>query len=167
MKYHHHSTHKLLARSKELWVTDGVIVVGSDDVEAQPFGRFVGHLHSVLQDGDGEGGGGVAGQPQSEVRVCLLWVQILEVTKHIENNCMPAYTTHTHTYAHNFISTHTHTYFISTHTHNFISTHTRTQLHSHSGILHETDTRNGHSTSIMVPCHHALTHLFHFMAGYL
>ena len=131
MKYHHHSTHKLLARSKELWVTDGVIVVGSDDVEAQPFGRFVGHLHSVLQDGDGEGGGGVAGQPQSEVRVCLLWVQILEVTKHIENNCMPAYTTHTHTYAHNFISTHTHTHTSYPHTHitSFPHTHAHNFIH--------------------------------------
>ena len=123
MKHHPHSTHKLLARSKELWVTDGVVVVGSDDVEAQPFGRLIGHLHSVLQDGDGEGGGGVAGQPQSEVRVCLLWVQILAVKRHTENNCMPAYTTHTHTHAHTHtctqfhFHTHTHIQFPHTHTH--------------------------------------------------
>lgn len=70
-------THRLFAAVEKFRIVDGVIVVGPYDVEAQTFRRLVGHLDTVLQDGHWEGGGWVTGQPQAEVRVSLLWVELL------------------------------------------------------------------------------------------
>lgn len=66
-------TNGLLAAVKELGVRDGVHEVGADDVCPEPFRGLVGHFHSVLQDGHGEVGRRVTGQPHSEVWVCGLW----------------------------------------------------------------------------------------------
>lgn len=70
-------THKLLAAVEELGVRDGVHEVGADDVGPETFGGLVGHLHPVLQDGHGEVGGRVAGQPHAEVGVSGLGAQLL------------------------------------------------------------------------------------------
>ncbi len=74
---HAYLTYLILDAGEELGVGDGVTEVGLDDVEAKTFGRLVGHLDSVLQDGHGEGGGRVAGQPDPEIRVRRLGVELL------------------------------------------------------------------------------------------
>ena len=62
---------------EELWIRDGVTEIGLDDVGSQTLGGFVGHLDPVLQHGHGEVGGGVAGQPETEVWVDGFRIQLL------------------------------------------------------------------------------------------
>ena len=45
--------------------------IGAQQAGAQPFGCLVGHLDAILEDGDGEEGAGVAGEPHAEVAVDL------------------------------------------------------------------------------------------------
>ena len=54
-----------------------------DDIETQAFWRLVGHLDTVLQDGYRELVGGVAGEPEPEVWVGLVWVQLLTDLKYL------------------------------------------------------------------------------------
>lgn len=70
-------THWFGASPEELWVRYWVIDVGSDDIGLQTLRRLVGHLHSILQHGDGEVGGGVARQPHPEVRMGRVGVKFL------------------------------------------------------------------------------------------
>mmetsp|Transcript_5662 Transcript_5662/g.19199 ORF Transcript_5662/g.19199 Transcript_5662/m.19199 type:complete len:711 (+) Transcript_5662:204-2336(+) len=57
---------------EELRVVDGVVEVRLHDVCAEPLGRLVGHLDSVLQHGDGEVRARVRGEPQAEVGARVL-----------------------------------------------------------------------------------------------
>ena len=41
-----------IATFKELWVWDGVIEVGAQEVGTQPFRRLIRHLHSYIQEND-------------------------------------------------------------------------------------------------------------------
>ena len=70
--------HGVFDGGEELGVGDGVGHVGADDVEAQPLGRLVRHLDAVLQDRHRELVGRVARQPEAEVRVARVRVQLLQ-----------------------------------------------------------------------------------------
>ena len=70
-------TYGVFDGGEELGVVDGVGQVGADDVEAQTFGRFVRHLHAVLQDRHRKFVRRVTRQPQPEVRVARVRVQLL------------------------------------------------------------------------------------------
>mmetsp|Transcript_22137 Transcript_22137/g.48342 ORF Transcript_22137/g.48342 Transcript_22137/m.48342 type:complete len:214 (+) Transcript_22137:1762-2403(+) len=67
----------LHAALKELGVADGVRGVGAQQTGTQALGRLVCHLDTVLEDGDGEDGAGVGGQPQPEVAIHLALHQLL------------------------------------------------------------------------------------------
>lgn len=60
------------ASIEELWIRYRIIKVRSKEVSPESLGRFIGHLDAVLEDGDREGRGRVAGQPQAEGRTSLL-----------------------------------------------------------------------------------------------
>ena len=70
--------HWLAAAVEEFGVRYGVHAEGAGDVGAQALGRLVGHLHPALEHGHGEVGRRVAGQPQAEVRVGGIRVQLLK-----------------------------------------------------------------------------------------
>ena len=70
-------TYGVFDGGEELGVVDGVGQVGADDVEAQTFRRFVRHLHAVLQDRHRKLVRRVTRQPQPEVRVACVRVQLL------------------------------------------------------------------------------------------
>lgn len=59
------------AAVKEVGAGEGVREVGAQQTRFQSLRGLIRHLDSVFQDGDGEDGGGVAGQPQPEVTVHL------------------------------------------------------------------------------------------------
>ena len=48
---------------KEHWIRDGIVEVGPQQIRLQTLGRFVGHLHSVLQDRNREIFARITGQP--------------------------------------------------------------------------------------------------------
>ena len=56
---------------EEVRAGEGVREVGAQQTRFQSLRRLIRHLDSVFQDGDGEDGGGVAGEPQPEVPVHL------------------------------------------------------------------------------------------------
>lgn len=57
---------------EELRVHNGVFQVRTHNVGSKSFGRFIGHLDSVLEDGSGEVGGRVRSEPESELGVDLV-----------------------------------------------------------------------------------------------
>ena len=59
------------AAIKEVRAGERVRQVRAQQAGLETLGRLIGHLHSILKDGDGEDGGWVAGQPQAEVSVHL------------------------------------------------------------------------------------------------
>jgi hypothetical protein len=65
------------ARVEEGRVGDGVEQEGALHVEAQALGGLVGHLDAVLQDAHGEDGRGVRGEPQAEVAVRRVRLEVL------------------------------------------------------------------------------------------
>ena len=71
------STYRVFDGGEELGVVDGIGQVGADDVEAQTLGRLVRHLHAVLQDRHRKLVRRVTRQPQPEVRVTRVRVQLL------------------------------------------------------------------------------------------
>lgn len=70
-------TYRLWAAVKELRVRYRVHVERTNDVGAQPLGSLIGHFDSVLQYSHREVGRGVTGQPQAEVWVSGIWIQLL------------------------------------------------------------------------------------------
>ena len=62
------------ASIEELRIRYRIIKIRPKQVSPETLGRFVGHLDAVLEDGDREGRGRVAGQPQTEGRTGLLAV---------------------------------------------------------------------------------------------
>mmetsp|Transcript_42957 Transcript_42957/g.91558 ORF Transcript_42957/g.91558 Transcript_42957/m.91558 type:complete len:279 (+) Transcript_42957:1063-1899(+) len=67
-----------LALFEEFLVADGVHEVRTDQVGTEALRCFIGDLHTVLQDGDRELLRRIRRQPQPEVRVGLLGIQLLE-----------------------------------------------------------------------------------------
>ena len=80
------NTHWILWVPKELWVRHRVHEVGAEDVEAESLGSLIGHLDTILQDGNWEEVARITGQPQTEVRVDLVRVQLLWRQTHSMNN---------------------------------------------------------------------------------
>ena len=72
-------TYLLEYRLKIDRVRNWICQVGPHQVEPNPLGRFVGHFHPILEDGNRECRGGVTCQPEAEVRVDFFWLKLLVV----------------------------------------------------------------------------------------
>lgn len=72
---------QILDSVEEVHIRHWIAEVRPEDVESQSFRRFIGHLHSVLQNGDGELIGRITGKPQPEIWVDLLRIKLLEKNK--------------------------------------------------------------------------------------
>lgn len=83
-------TYRLLisAAKEECLVSDWVIKVRLQEVLSEASWRFIGHLDSVLQDGDRELVRGVTGEPEPKVWVGVLWNQLLTQFLH---GCHPGH----------------------------------------------------------------------------
>ena len=64
----------MFATVKEIRVRYRITEVRSMDVCPQALRRFIGHFHTVLQNGNGEMVCGVAGQPKTEI-----WMDVVRI----------------------------------------------------------------------------------------
>ena len=65
------------AATEELWIGDRIGDIRSYDVGSHAFRRLIGHLDSILQHGDWEVRGGVGRQPQPEIWMGCVRVELL------------------------------------------------------------------------------------------
>lgn len=73
----HSCTYRLCTIAEKLRVRNRIRDVRTYDVRSHSLGRFVGHLHTILEYRHREMGGRVGRQPQTEVRVGCVRVKLL------------------------------------------------------------------------------------------